>query len=68
MSHGTFPADRDLYLCREAKEKRALPRSDTSSVHDCGQVKPVCRTSSETSLGKQIVRILRAELCCNDIF
>jgi hypothetical protein len=49
------------------KEKRPLPRSDTSSVHDRGRVKPVCKTSSETGLGKQIVRMLRAELRCNDI-
>ena len=42
-------------------------RSDTSSVHDRGRVKPVCKTSSETGLGKQIVRMLRAEVCCNDI-
>ena len=41
--------------------------SDTSSVHDCGRVKPVCKASSETGLEKQIVRMLRAELRCNDI-
>jgi hypothetical protein len=57
-----FPAGRGLYLCWEAKEKRPLPRSDTSSVHDRGRVKPVCKTSSETGLEKQIVRMLRAEL------
>ena len=62
-----FPAGRDLYLCWEAKEKRPLPRSYTSSVHDRGRVKPVCKTSSETGLEKQIVRMLRAELRCNDI-
>ena len=61
------PAGRGLYLCWEAKEKRPLPRSDTSSVHDRGRVKPVCKASSETSLEKQIVRMLRAELRCNDI-
>ena len=61
------PAGRDPYLCWEAKEKRPLPRSDTSSVHDCGRVKPVFKTSSETGLEKQIVRMLRAELGCNDI-
>jgi hypothetical protein len=44
-----------------------IARSVTSSVHDHGQVKPVSKTSSETGLGKQIVRILRAELRCNDI-
>jgi hypothetical protein len=54
-------------LCWEAKEKRPLPRSDTSSVHDRGRVKQVCKTSSETGLDKQIVRMLRAELRCNDI-
>ena len=37
------------------------PRSDTSSVHDRGRVKPVCKTSSETGLEKQIVRMLRAD-------
>jgi hypothetical protein len=58
---------RGLYLCWEAKEKRPLPRSDTSSVHDRGRVKPVCKTSCETGLDKQIVRMLRAELRCNDI-
>jgi hypothetical protein len=42
-------------------------RSDTSSVHDRGRVKQVCKTSSETGLEKQIVRMLRAELRCNDI-
>ena len=63
----SFPAGRGLYLCLEAKEKRPLPRSDTSSVHDCGRVKPVFKTSSETGLEKQIVRMLRAELRCNDI-
>jgi hypothetical protein len=62
-----FPADRGLYLCRKAKKKRPLPRSDTSSVHDRGRVKPVCKTSSETGLGKQILRMLCAELRCNDI-
>ena len=36
-------------------------------MHDRGRVKPVCKTSSETGLGKQIVRMLRAEVCCNDI-
>ena len=56
-----------LHLCWEAKEKRPLPRSDTSSVHDYGRVKPVCKASSETGLEKQIVRMLRAELRCNDI-
>ena len=61
--HGLcFPAGRGLYLW-----KRPLPRSDTSSVHDCGRVKPVCKASSETALEKQIVRMLRAELRCNDI-
>ena len=54
-------------MCWEAKEKRPLPRSDTSSVHDRGRVKQVCKTSSETGLEKQIVRMLRAELRCNDI-
>ena len=62
-----FHAHRGLYLCRKAKEKRPLPRSDTSSVHDRGRVKPVCKTSSETGLGKQIVCMLTAELRCNDI-
>jgi hypothetical protein len=61
-----FPAGRGLYLCWEAK-KRPLPRSDTSSVHDRGRFEPVCKTSSETGLQKQIVRMLRAELRCNDI-
>jgi hypothetical protein len=56
----TFPAGRGLYLCWEGKEKRPLPRSDTSSVHDLGRVKPVCKTSSETGLEKQIVCMLRA--------
>jgi hypothetical protein len=60
-----FPAG--LYLCWEAKEERPLPRSDTSSVHDRGRVKPVCKTSSATGLDKQIVRMLRAELRCNVI-
>ena len=46
---------------------KRMRRSDTSSVHDRGRVKPVCKTSSETGLGKQIVRMLRAELRCNDI-
>ena len=54
-------------MCWEAKEKRPLPRSDTSSVHDRGRVKPVCKASSETDLEKQIVRMLRAKLRCNDI-
>ena len=27
-----FPADRGLYLCRKAKEKRPLSRSDMFSV------------------------------------
>jgi hypothetical protein len=63
----TFPAGRGLYLCWEAKEKRPLPRSDTSSVHNRGRVKPVCKASSETGLEKQVVPMLRAELCCNDI-
>ena len=58
---------RSLLVCWEAKEKRPLPRSDTSSVHDRGRVKPGCKTSSETSLEKQIVRMLRAELRYNDI-
>jgi hypothetical protein len=57
-----FPAHRGLYLCRKVKKKRALPRPYTSSVHDRGQVKPVCKTSSETGLGKQIVCMLTAEL------
>jgi hypothetical protein len=57
----------EVSICAgNSKEKRPLPRSDTSSVHDRGRVK-VCKTSSETGLEKQIVRILRAELCCNDI-
>jgi hypothetical protein len=57
-----FPAGRGLYLCWELEgEKRPLPRSDTSSVHVRGRVKPVCKTSSETGLEKQIVRMRRAE-------
>ena len=62
-----FPADRGLYLCRKTKEKRPLPRSDTSSVHNRGRVNPVCKKSSETGLENQIVRMLRAELRCNEI-
>ena len=54
-------------LAEVSKEKRPLPRSDTSSVHDRGRVKPVCKASSETGLEKKIVRMLRAELRCNDI-
>ena len=58
----------EVSICAgNSKEKRPLPRSDTSSVHDRGRVKPVCKTSSETGLEKQIVRMLRAELRCNDI-
>jgi hypothetical protein len=57
---------RSLFVLGTRMEKRPLPRSDTSSVHDRGRVKPVCKTSSETGLEKQIVRILRAELRCND--
>jgi hypothetical protein len=58
----------EVSICAgNSKEKRHLPRSDTSSVHDRGRVKPVCKTSSETGLEKQIVRMLRAELHCNDI-
>ena len=58
----------EVSICAgNSKEKRPLPRSDTSSVHDRGRVKPVCKTSSETGLDKQIVRMLRAELRCNDI-
>ena len=58
----------EVSICAgNSKEKRPLPRSDTSSVHDRGRVKPVFKTSSETGLEKQIVRILRAELRCNDI-
>ena len=69
----TFIADiysllAEVSICAgNSKEKRPLPRSDTSSVHDRGRVKPVCKTSSETGLEKQIVRMLRAELRCNDI-
>ena len=44
-----------------------MPRSETSSVHDRGRVTPVCKTSSETGFGKQIVRMLRTELRSNDI-
>jgi hypothetical protein len=63
-----FPADSRVSICAGKRMRRnSLPRSDTSSVHDRGRVKPVCKTSSETGLGKQIVRILRAELRCNDI-
>jgi hypothetical protein len=63
-----FPAGRGLYLCWELEgEETSAYRSDTSSVHDRGRVKPVCKTSSETGLEKQIVRMLRAELRCNDI-
>ena len=47
--------------------KRRRRRSDTSSDHDRERVKPVCKTSSETGLGKQIVCTLRADLLCNDI-
>jgi hypothetical protein len=54
-------------LAEVSKEKRPLPRSDTSSVHNRGRVKPVCKASSETGLEKLIVRMLRAELRCNDI-
>ena len=58
----------EVSICAgNSKEKRPLPRSDTSSVHDRGRVKPVCKTSSETGLEKQIVCMLRAELRCNDI-
>ena len=64
-----FPSDRRLYLCRKAKENIPLPRSDNFSVYeyDRGRVKPVCKTCSETGLGKQIIPILRDELRCNDI-
>jgi hypothetical protein len=43
------------------------PTLPQSILHDRGRVKPVCKTSSETGLEKQIVRMLRAELRCNDI-
>jgi hypothetical protein len=58
----------EVSICAgNSKEKRPLPRSDSSSVHDRGRVKPVCKTSSETGLEKQIVRMYIAELRCNDI-
>ena len=59
--------DHGLSWENRKEEKRPLPRSDTSSVHDRGRVKPVCKTSSETGFEKQIVRMLRAELRCNGI-
>jgi hypothetical protein len=62
-----FPAGRGLYLYWELEGEETSARSDTSSVHDRGRVKPVCKTCSETGLEKQIVRMLRAELRCNDI-
>ena len=66
MFEGSLLAE--VSICAgNSKEKRPLPTSDTSSVHDRGRVQPVCKTSSETGLEKQIVRMLRAELRCNDI-
>jgi hypothetical protein len=43
----------EVSICAgNSKEKRPLPRSDSSKVHDRGRVKPVCKTSSETGLEK----------------
>jgi hypothetical protein len=58
----------EVSICAgNSKEKRPLPRSDTYPVHDRERVKRVCKTSSEIGLEKQIVRMIRAELRCNDI-